>query len=100
MSGIIYSPNPNSVFFCASSTAKGTLASDINTTFSGGAVVTGRVVGTKGNEGTWAFFEDNTKYDVGKLLTEALIKADGGLGGMQTENGTDSSTKWSAGGYE
>lgn len=97
--GIIYSPNPKSVFFCASSTTKGTVPSS-GGTFSGGAIVTGRVIGTKKNDATWEYFEDNTKYDVGKLLTEALIKADGGLGGMQTENGTDSSTKWSAGGYE
>lgn len=100
MSGIIYSPNPYSVFFCASSETNGTKATDPNTTFSGGAIVTGRVIGTKYNDATWQFFEDSDKYDVGELLTKALIEDPYGIGDIDTSGGTNTGGNWSAGGYE
>lgn len=100
MSGIIYSPNPDSVFFCASKLAVGTAASDPSTTFDGGAIVTGRVIGTAGNNGRWKFFEDSDKYDVGELLTKALIEDPYGIGDIDTSGGTNTSGNWSAGGYE
>lgn len=100
MSGIIYSPNPDSVFFCASKLAVGTAASDPSTTFDGGAIVTGRVIGTAGNNGRWKFFEDSDKYDVGDLLTKALIEDPNGIGDIDTSGGTNTSGNWSAGGYE
>lgn len=100
MSGIIYSPNPDSVFYCASDTAYGTAASDPNTTFSGGAIVTGRVIGTRHNNGTWQFFEDSDKYDIGDLLTKALIEDPNGISDIDTSGGTNTSGNWSAGGYE
>lgn len=100
MSGIIYSPNPYSVFYCASDTAYGTAASDPNTTFSGGAIVTGRVIGTRHNNGRWQFFEDSDKYDIGELLTKALIEDPNGIGDIDTSGGTNTGGNWSAGGYE
>ncbi len=100
MSGIIYSPNPYSVFFCASSETNGTKATDPNTTFSGGAIVTGRVIGTKYNDATWQFFEDSDKYDVGELLTKALIEDPYGIGDIDTSGGTNTGGNWSAGKYE
>ena len=100
MSGIIYSPNPYSVFYCASDTAYGTAASDPNTTFSGGAIVTGRVIGTRHNNGRWQFFEDSDKYDIGDLLTKALIEDPNGIGDIDTSGGTNTGGNWSAGGYE
>lgn len=100
MSGIIYSPNPYSVFFCASSETNGTKATDPNTTFSGGAIVTGRVIGTKYNDATWQFFEDSDKYDVGELLTKALIEDPNGIGDIDTSGGTNTGGNWSAGKYE
>lgn len=100
MSGIIYSPNPYSVFYCASDTAYGTAASDPNTTFSGGAIVTGRVIGTRHNNGRWQFFEDSDKYDIGELLTKALIEDPNGIGDIDTSGGTNTGGNWSAGKYE
>lgn len=100
MSGIIYSPNPYSVFYCASDTAYGTAASDPNTTFSGGAIVTGRVIGTRHNNGRWQFFEDSDKYDIGELLTKALIEDPYGIGDIDTSGGTNTGGNWSAGKYE
>lgn len=100
MSGIIYSPNPYSVFFCASSETNGTKATDPNTTFSGGAIVTGRVIGTKYNDATWQFFEDSDKYDIGELLTKALIEDPNGIGDIDTSGGTNTGGNWSAGKYE
>lgn len=100
MSGIIYSPNPYSVFYCASDTAYGTAASDPNTTFSGGAIVTGRVIGTRHNNGRWQFFEDSDKYNIGELLTKALIEDPNGIGDIDTSGGTNTGGNWSAGGYE
>ncbi len=100
MSGIIYSPNPYSVFYCASDTAYGTAASDPNTTFSGGAIVTGRVIGTRHNNGRWQFFEDSDKYNIGDLLTKALIEDPNGIGDIDTSGGTNTGGNWSAGGYE
>ncbi len=100
MSGIIYSPNPYSVFYCASDTAYGTAASDPNTTFSGGAIVTGRVIGTRHNNGRWQFFEDSDKYDIGDLLTKALIEDPNGIGDIDTSGGTNTGGNWSAGKYE
>ncbi|HCE33849.1 MAG TPA: hypothetical protein DEQ88_00480, partial [Clostridiales bacterium] len=100
MSGIIYSPNPDSVFYCASDTAYGTAASDPNTTFSGGAIVTGRVIGTRHNNGRWQFFEDSDKYNIGDLLTKALIEDPNGISDIDTSGGTNTSGNWSAGGYE
>ena len=100
MSGIIYSPNPDSVFYCASELAIGTAASDPSTTFDGGAIVTGRVIGTMRNNGRWKFFEDSDKYDVGELLTKALIEDPYGIGDIDTSGGTNTGGNWSAGGYE
>lgn len=100
MSGIIYSPNPDSVFYCASELAIGTAASDPSTTFDGGAIVTGRVIGTMRNNGRWKFFEDSDKYDVGDLLTKALIEDPNGIGDIDTSGGTNTGGNWSAGKYE
>ena len=100
MSGIIYSPNPDSVFYCASELAIGTAASDPSTTFDGGAIVTGRVIGTRHNNGRWQFFEDSDKYDVGELLTKALIEYPYGIGDIDTSGGTNTGGNWSAGKYE
>lgn len=100
MSGIIYSPNPDSVFYCASEFAIGTAASDPNTTFDGGAIVTGRVIGTMRNNGRWKFFEDSDKYDIGELLTKALIEDPYGIGDIDTSGGTNTGGNWSAGKYE
>lgn len=100
MSGIIYSPNPDSVFYCASELAIGTAASDPSTTFDGGAIVTGRVIGTMRNNGRWKFFEDSDKYDVGELLTKALIEDPYGIGDIDTSGGTNTGGNWSAGKYE
>ena len=100
MSGIIYSPNPDSVFYCASEFAIGTAASDPSTTFDGGAIVTGRVIGTMRNNGRWKFFEDSDKYDVGELLTKALIEDPYGIGDIDTSGGTNTGGNWSAGKYE
>ncbi|MCI6658819.1 MAG: hypothetical protein MSC55_03840, partial [Faecalibacterium sp.] len=100
MSGIIYSPNPDSVFYCASELAIGTAASDPSTTFDGGAIVTGRVIGTMRNNGRWKFFEDSDKYDIGELLTKALIEDPYGIGDIDTSGGTNTGGNWSAGKYE
>lgn len=100
MSGIIYSPNPDSVFYCASESAIGTAASDSSTTFDGGAIVTGRVIGTMRNNGRWKFFEDSDKYDIGELLTKALIEDPYGIGDIDTSGGTNTGGNWSAGKYE
>lgn len=97
MNGMIYSPNPKSTFLCGSNSTLGTINTS-DGSISGGAIVVGNVKGTSENTGTWQYFPENN-YDFGKLLTDALLDPANGLGGLITENGTSSSSGWSAGEY-
>lgn len=95
---VIYMPNPKSVFFCADEETKGTYnpnASD--KMLKGGAIVSGKVIGTNNNNGQWQYFGKD--LDIASKLSEALGKTNG-LGDITVDNGTNSTANWSAGGYE
>ena len=63
----------------------------------GGAIVSGKVMGTNYNDGQWQYFGKD--LDIASKLSEALGKTNG-LGDITVDNGTNSTANWSAGGYE
>lgn len=98
MNGVVYAPNPKSVFLCGSKGTLGTGSNDSNK-LNGGSIVVGKVLGVSYNQAQWQFFEKD-KFDVAEKLSDALLDSRGGIGDIQTEGGTESTPKWTAGGYE
>lgn len=101
VTGIIYTPHPDSEVYIASIGSLGTGSSNASHDYIvGGAIVTGTITGLNGSNSKWNYIENGYLGgdEIADLLTEAIMDSSG-LGDIETSGGSESSSDWQSGDF-